>query len=371
VNDRLKKLQTISKKLNKNGTIIQFASEIVDKFKFYSSPWPVVNQLIKGFPRARFTIIAGVSQSGKTALTLQQIAHLQKEDPDFIALWIDFENAWDGNWAQTLGVDLERVVLLQYCEDLPNMERVFDKAVELMKTQCIDMMVIDSIGALTPRADIEDKSGDRSLEKANMLNLQTKLGEIFRKLNIIIAPNVSAGFDGVAVIMLGHVYQEPNQQGFTIHHVRGGNAVKHWAHIRLAMTRGPRGDWPEKIKLRGLDDREKLVYPGFSCRIILEKTRTNKNEGQEIALKFFHGRGFDYAQSTVSAALRLDIIDRKGGWFYSDLLPDGKIQGREKVEQFFEKNPEPYHELATMVDTFTAIENDNPDDEVTDESEHH
>ena len=339
----------------KDAPKIQFASEIQDKFKFYSTPWPVLNRLIKGFPIGRFTIIAGVSQSGKTAMILQQIAHLQKEDPDFIALWIDFETAWDGDWAKNLGVDLDRLVLFQYSEELPNMERMFDKAVELIRTQCINMMVIDSIGAMTPRADIEDKSGDRSLEKSNMLNLQTKLGEIFRKLNIVVAPDTKSGFAGVAVLMVGHVYQEPNQQGFTIHHVRGGNAVKHWAHIRLAMVRGPRGDWPERIKLRGLDDKERLVYPGFSGRIQLEKTRVNANEGQEVAIKFFHGRGFDYAQSTVSAALRLEIVERKGGWFYSDLFPDKKIQGRDNVESFFENNPEQYQELAMLVDTNAAV----------------
>lgn len=370
MSDRLKKLQTLTKKINDKAKkpVVQFASEVTEKFKFYSSPWPVINNLIKGFPRGRFTIIAGVSQSGKTALTLQQIAHLQKEDPEFIALWVDFETSWDGDWAETLGVDLERIIVLQYSSDLPHMEAVMDKAVEILSTQCVDFMVIDSIGGMTPKADMEDKSGERSFEKANMLNLQTKLGEIFRKLNIKITPD--GDFNGVAVVMLGHVYQEPNQQGFTIHHVRGGNAVKHWAHIRLAMTRGPRGDWPERIKLRGLDDREKLVFPGFSARIILEKTRTNKNEGQEVALKFFHGRGFDYAQSTVSAALRLDIIDRNGGWFYHDLLPDGKIQGREKIETFFEQNPEPYKELAQLVDTFTATES-GIEDEETNESEHH
>lgn len=345
-----KKLQNLLKKVNKNrdNPIVQLASDTVDKFGFYNTPLPVVNKLIGGVPIGRFTIIAGSSQTGKSALSLQTIAHLQREDPEFIAAWVDFENAWDPNWAETLGVDLGRTVLLSYGEGTESMESVLDRLMDLLSTKMIGLVVIDSIGGMAPKGDLEDKKGERSLEQPNMLNLQTKLGEVFRKFNIKIAPRGS--FKGTAVIMLGHVYQVPNSQGYTIHEVRGGNAVKHWGHIRLSMKRGPKADWPKQVESVSLDGTKRLVYPGFSSRIQLEKTKNNANEGQEVAVTFFHGRGFDCHQSTISAAMGLGIIERSGGWYKSDLIPGGKVQGRDALDEYFTQNESVYSKLTKRVD---------------------
>jgi recombination protein RecA len=368
VSKNLEKIKNLVKKINKGAKhpIIQFASDTIDKFGFLSTPFTTLNRLCRGIPIGRFTIIAGASQVGKSAMCLQIIAHLQREDPEFLAVWVDFENSWDPDWAQTLGVDLERVVLLSYGEGTENMEAVLDKLMAVVGTQCAGLVVIDSIGGMTPKKDIQDKEGVRSLEKSNMLNLQTKLGEVYRIFNIKIAPR--GDFRGTAVIMLGHVYQVPNDQGYTITEVRGGNAVKHWGYIRLAMKRGPKADWPKAIKVTGLDGKEHPVYPGFSGRVMLEKTKANQNEGQEIALGFYHGRGFDHIQSTISAALGLGIIDRSGGWYKSDLFPGEKVQGREAVDSFFMTDELAYKKLTELVDTSAATMQPTEEDN---ESQHH
>jgi recombination protein RecA len=345
--EKAEKIRNLIKKINKDSTepVIQMASDIVDKFGFYSTPFPALNNMIKGIPIGRFSIIAGRSQTGKTALCYQIIAHLQEEDPEFIGAWVDFENSHDPVWAEKLGVDLERLVILSYTDQAANMEAVMDKLIQLLRLRCVGIVIIDSIGGMIPKGDVEDKQGDRSLEKANMLNLQTKIGEVFRKFN---------PFRGTAIIMIGHIYQSPNAQGYVIEEVRGGNAVKHWAHIRLVMKRGPKATWPKEIEVIGLDGKERKVYPGFSGRIIFEKSKNNANEGQEIAVDFYHGRGFDRIQSTIAAAEAAEILQRKGGWYYCDLLPDGKTQGKEAVTKFFVEDSEAYGKLAGLVDEHSA-----------------
>jgi recombination protein RecA len=349
-NDKLKRLQNVIKKINsgRNEPVIQFGAETLEKFGYYETPFATLNDLCRGIPIGRFTTIAGASQVGKSALTLQIIAHLQNIDPEFVAVWVDYENSWDPDWAATLGVDLERIIVVTYSADAQNMEAVMDQVITLIETREIGIVVVDSIGGMTPKGDIMDKDKTRSLEKSNMLNLQTKLGEIYRLLNIKIAP--SGDFKGTAVIFLGHIYQVPNQQGFHISEVRGGNAVKHWAHIRLSMKRGPKDDWPKEIEVTNLDGKKRKVRPGFSGRILLEKTKTNANEGQEIALGFYHGRGYDFIQSTISAALGLEIIERSGAWYSCDLFPEEKLQGRDAIDRFFESNEEAYQELTKLVD---------------------
>ena len=352
--DKLKKLENAIKKINKDAEepIIQMASDIVNKFGFYSTPFLGLNTLIKGIPIGRFSIFAGRSQTGKTALMYQIIAHLQEEDPEFIAVWIDFENSHDATWAERLGVDLTRLIILTYTTEASSMEAVMDKLVDLLALQIVGIVVIDSIGGMIPKGDVQDKEGSRSLEKANMLNLQTKIGEVFRKFNPLISPKKD--FKGTAIVMIGHVYQIPNAQGYVLEEVRGGNAVKHWAHIRVIMKRGPKNMWPAAIKVPGIDGKERLVYPGFQGRIIFEKSKTNAHEGQEIILDFYHGRGFDRVQSTVSSAEYFEILQRKGGWYYSDLLDGGKIQGKEALIKYFNDDKGKYKELAGLVDEVSA-----------------
>lgn len=131
--------------------------------------------------------------------------------------------------------------------------------------------------------------------------------------------------------------------------VRGGNAVKHWAHLRLKFRRTGKADWPEKINVKGLDGTLRKLHPGWACSIKLDKTRINKNEGQELILKFYHGRGFDSVISTITAAMGLDIITRSGPTYSCELLPD-KIKGKDALMEIFINDQSLLSSLGELVD---------------------
>ena len=322
------------------------------KYEFYSTPFSTVNNLIGGIPKGRFTTIAGPEHTGKGAFCAQLIANLQAQDPNFVALWTDAEGSFDETWATHLGIDLDRLMLQRYNSEVDTMESLLDKSLAFIKELKPNMWVMDSIGALVPKNDVRDSKGaEKSLEGTNMLNLQRKLGEFYRKANILIAPNKE--YTGCAVIMIGQVYTVPDAH-VPLEAVKGGNAVKHWAHLRLMFRRGPKSDWPEKIKIKGPDGEAREVYPGWSGRIKVEKTRINSNEGKEVLLPFKHGLGFDSKSATINSAFGLGFIARAGAYYSNPHLPDGKIQGKDSVIKFFNDNDEAYQKLYADVMSATV-----------------
>lgn len=179
------------------------------KFTNYPTPFAAVTNLVGGIPKGRFTTIAGPEHTGKGAFCAQLIAHLQSIDPNFVALWTDAENSFDFTWATNLGIDLERLIIQNYNEEVNTMEKLLDQSLHLLKELKFNMWIIDSIGALVPKNDIFTTQGktliDKSLESTNMLNLQRKLGEFYRKANIMIAPNPATNYEGCATILIGQV----------------------------------------------------------------------------------------------------------------------------------------------------------------------
>lgn len=349
---KLDQLKKVSEKIAKTTKgLIKPASEIVD-YGVFTTPFPTVNTLIKGIPIARFTTIAGPFHTGKGAFCLQTIAYLMQQDPEFTVLWTDAENALDIDWAEKLGVDLERFFVQKYTKEQDTMEKLLDAALSTIKeSQAISMWVIDSIGALVPRGDLYDsKDNEKGLEGDKMLNLQRKLGEFFRKANVMIAPSPDGTYKGCAVICIGQVYTVPDANA-SLEEVKGGNAFKHWTHLRLMFRRGPKSDWPEPKDIIGLDGlKKKRYYPGWSGRIKVEKTRLNGNEGQEVLLSFMLGRGFDSKNAAITAAFGLGLIPRAGAIYTSELFPDGKIKGRDNVVKFLLENEEVYTKLLSEID---------------------
>ena len=334
------------------GEVVKVASDESLIPKYLPTPFPSLNSLMKGLPLGRFLTVAGPSKCGKTALLYQIIAKHQADNLEAIAVWLDFENSYDPEWATKLGVDLSRLMVLKYqIETVESMEPVLDRLVTILRKHVVMLVVMDSIGAMVPKGDIVDKKGDRSFSKDNMLNLQTKLGEIYRKLNTLIAS--TREFPGVCVAMIGHVYQVPNKQGLHITEIRGGNALKHWSTQILEMKRGPRDDGPDPVKVIAPDGSTQTIRPGFAVKLKLGKSKVNENESQEIQMRFYTGRGFDFVRSTVTAALALGIIEGKG-WYKSSLLPDGRMQGADNVLKFFEENADAYSKLAGLVDQQSA-----------------
>lgn len=284
-------------------------------------------------------------------------------------MWDDYESSFDKTWAEILGVDLSRIVFRHYTSDMNTIEKMWDQGLDVIKSKIIDMWVMDSIGAMLPKGDIYSGKEEKSLEDGNMLNLQRKLGEFYRKANIYINKDASVGYKGCATVLIGQIYHTPTTTGIALETVKGGNAVKHWAHLRLMMRRGPKADWPEPIKVAGLDGKTREKYPGWSCAIKIDKTRLNGSESQEILLPFFYGRGFDSALSTISAAMGMNIITRSGAFYECSLFP-GKIQGRESVKEFFTKDSSMLARLGELVDKTsleTIVAKEITEDKETDE----
>jgi hypothetical protein len=127
--------------------------------------------------------------------------------------------------------------------------------------------------------------------------------------------------------------------------VKGGHALKHWAHLRLMFKRGPKSDWPEPVKIKTPDGETREVFPGWSGRIKVEKTRINANEGKEILLPFRHGIGFDSKNATINSAFGLGLIERSGAIYSSPLFPNGTIKGKDNAIKFLNDNQEAYKKL--------------------------
>ena len=294
---------------------------LVDPIEYIETPFVTLNSLVGGgFPRGKFTTLAGAERTAKGTLLLQTIGYNMSIDPEFTVLWTDAENALDEEWCVMHGVDLSRVIVQKYSEDAQYFERLLDDGMKLIETGAIDMWVIDSVGGLLPKAE-----ADKDIEGESMLNLQRKLGLFFRK-NIRVVSQAK-----VATIMIGQIYEAPNTSYVDIR-VKGGNALKHWAHLRLMTRRGNQKEVTAgKIKVMTPDGETKDIMSGWSMHVKVDKTRLNGNEGQSVMLQFVLGRGIDSIDSAITALLAHDTFEVRGGWFYNDKLHGGKIQGKDNL----------------------------------------
>lgn len=367
------KIKNLIKKINDKfeSPVLGLASEFVP-YELMDTPFTTLTTLVGGIPYGRFTTVAGPEHTGKGAFCLQLIAYQQAKDPNFVALWTDAESSFEPAWAEQLGVDLDRLIVQRYTPKADIMESLLDSALTIIRdTKAISLWVIDSIGALLPKADVYDsKDAAKSLEGTKMLNLQVKMGEFYRKANIMIAPDPSANYKGCATILIGQVYTVPDAH-VPLEAVRGGNSVKHWAHLRLILRRGPKSEWPDPVEAVGIDGNKYKIRTGWSGRFKVEKTRINKNESKEIALSFNNGKGFDSFDATINAAFGLGLFTRSGPTYTCGTFPDVKWKGRETVVQHFRDNPEAFKlleeackEAALNASTVTSVVTE--DEEVLD-----
>ena len=347
------KINKVIKKLQDENPNINLDFNNFIETKYIETPFPTLNSLNNGgIPKGKFGTIAGASQTAKSTLLAQIIAHAQAIDENFIALWTDAEESIDQTWMELLGIDLSRLIIQKYDSDRPYMESLLDDAIKMINSKSIDMWVIDSIGALEPKADEE-----KLIEENKMLNLQRKLGEFFRKAIKYIAP--TKDWEGCSCILIGQVYNVPTTTGVGLEEVRGGNSVKHWAHFRWKTRRGNRLEGPGDVNFQMPDGQMKKIKPGWAQHIKLDKSKINDREGQEIILQFIHGRGLDSTNSAITALLANGIIERNGPMYYhssfnglSEANAEGKVRGRENVIQLLTDNKNLRKALVKEMDVF-------------------
>ncbi|MCB2198886.1 recombinase RecA [bacterium] len=271
---------------------------------------------IGGIPRARVTEIYGPEASGKTTLTLHLIAEAQKLGG--YAAFIDAEHALDPNYARALGVDIENLLISQ-----PDTgEQALEIAETLVRSGALDIIVIDSVAALVPRAEIEGEMGD------SHVGLQARLmSQALRKLTGTVSKSRTAFiFINQIRMKIGVMFGNPET-------TTGGNALKFYSSVRLDIRR-----------IASIKEGTDVVGNRTRVKIVKNKMAPPFREAE---FDVFYGKGISRSGDLIDLALEHDIFSRAGTWFsYGE---ERLGQGRERVRNFLEENPDLMKEVELKV----------------------
>ena len=271
---------------------------------------------IGGYPKGRIIEIYGPESSGKTTLAIHAIAEAQKSGG--IAAIIDAEHAFDRTYAKALGVDLETLLISQP----DNGEQALEIADNLIRSGAIDIVVIDSVAALTPKAEIEGEMGE------NKVGLQARLmSQALRKLTANISKtNTCCIFINQLREKIGIMFGNPET-------TTGGNALKFYASVRLDIRR------TTQIK-----DGEEALGNHVKVKVVKNKMAPPFKKA-EFDIVF--GEGISHSSELVDLGVELGIITKSGSWFsYND---QKLAQGREAAKKVMQDNPELADEIEAKI----------------------
>ncbi|MFP4407450.1 MAG: recombinase RecA, partial [Spirochaetaceae bacterium] len=265
-----------------------------------------------GYPRGRIIEIYGPESSGKTTLALHAIAEAQKKGG--VAAFIDAEHALDPTYARNLGVNVDELWVSQP----DNGEQALEIAESLVRSKAVDVIVVDSVAALTPQAEIEGDMGD------SHVGLQARLmSQALRKLTGIISKSsTSLVFINQIRMKIGVMFGNPET-------TTGGNALKFYCSVRLevrrieTLTRGSDEAIGNRVRVKVVKNK---VAPPF----------------KKVELEIIFGKGISASASLLDEAVRYDLISKSGSWYSYGEERIG--QGRDNAKEFLEQNPEVYQE---------------------------
>lgn len=262
---------------------------------------------IGGLPRGRIVEIYGPESSGKTTLALHTIAEAQKNGG--IAAFIDAEHALDVYYAKNLGVDIDNIILSQ-----PDTgEQALAITESLVRSNAVDIIVIDSVAALVPRAEIEGDMGD-----SHVGLLARLMSQALRKLTAIVAKS------NTTVIFLNQLRQKIGIMFGNPETTTGGIALKFYSSVRLDIRRG------EQIK-----DGDNVIGNRTRVRIVKNKVAP---PFKTVEFDIMYGTGISKSGSLLDTAVDLKIIDKAGSWYSFNGERLG--QGRERIKNYMEENPD-------------------------------
>lgn len=360
---------------------VHIASDVLKTTRFVATPFPSFNNMTGGgYPIGRYTVIAGPAQVAKTTMVLQTIAHQQSINPDFVAVYVDAEHALDLEWTKKLGVDTEKLIVLDYRnekkseelqvsdlnsnEDAFTMEWYTQKIRDIVALDIADMVVVDSIGALLPK---QEKGKD--MDEETMMVLPKKMNQFFRTNTPLLAKSKTA------FIWIGHVYTVPSAT-VSFDRVKGGNGIAYWASLRLIQRRGSKSDALPMANVMCADGQVRQRPTGWPCRIKMEKSKVNDKEDQEIVIPFLYGRGLDSTRTTILSSLAFGLASQKGAWITSEFIldengsPGSKVQGKDALVDYFISHPE---QMAKLSEKLTSLSMKDADEsgskEVEEQSE--
>ncbi len=289
---------------------------------------------VGGIPRGRIIEIFGPESSGKTTVALHVIAEVQKTGG--IAAFIDAEHALDPSYAKTLGVNIEELYISQ-----PNTgEDALEIAEALVRSGAIDIVVIDSVAALVPRAEIDGEMGD------NFVGLQARMmSQAMRKLaGVVSKTNAIALFINQLREKVGVMYGSPET-------TPGGRALKFYASVRLDIRRG------EQLK-----SGSEVIGNRTKIKVVKNKVAPPFRVAE---VDLLYGQGISREGSLLDMAVERDIIQKSGAWFSYGETRIG--QGRDNARQFLKDNPDTAKEIEDKVRAALMPARTEGEDAVTDE----
>ncbi|MCR5821770.1 MAG: recombinase RecA [Bacteroidales bacterium] len=319
--EKLKILQTTLEKIEKNygkGSIMKLGDrpeEEVDVIPTGSINLDAALG-VGGFPRGRVIEIYGPESSGKTTLAIHAIAECQKQGG--VAAFIDAEHAFDSSYARKLGVDIRELLVSQP----DNGEQALEIADNLIRSGAIDIIVIDSVAALTPKAEIDGEMGD------SKVGLQARLmSQAMRKLTATISKtNCCCIFINQLREKIGVMFGNPET-------TTGGNALKFYASVRIDIRR-----------IQAIKDGDQNVGNRVKVKIVKNKVAPPFRVC-EFDLMF--GEGISKMGEIIDLGVEFDIIHKSGSWFsYGETK---LAQGREALKQMLRDNPELSDEIEQKI----------------------
>lgn len=319
--EKMKALQLTMDKIEKGfgkGAIMKMGDQSLEDIECIPSGSIALDIAlgIGGYPRGRVVEIYGPEASGKTTLAIHAIAEAQKKGG--IAAFIDAEHAFDRFYAEKLGVDIENLLISQP----DNGEQALEITDHLIRSGAIDIVVIDSVAALTPRAEIEGEMGAASM------GLQARLmSQALRKLTANISKtNTTCVFINQLRDKIGVMFGNPET-------TTGGNALKFYSSVRVDIRRI--GQIKDGDDIKGSRTRVKVVKNKMAPPF------------RKAEFDIMYGLGISLTGEIIDMGVELDIIKKSGSWFS---YGDTKLgQGREGVKQILEDNPELLEELKSKI----------------------
>ena len=319
--EKLKALQAAMSKIEKDfgkGSIMRMGDEQVENVDVIPTGSIALNAAlgVGGYPKGRIIEIYGPESSGKTTLAIHAMAEAQKRGG--IAAFIDAEHAFDRFYAQKLGVDVDNL----YISQPDNGEEALEIADQLIRSSAIDIIVIDSVAALTPKKEIEGDMGDSAV------GLHARLmSQALRKLTATISKtNTTCIFINQLREKIGIMFGNPET-------TTGGNALKFYASVRLDIRR-----------VTSIKDGDQVIGSQTRVKVVKNKVAPPFRKA-EFEISF--GEGISRVGEIVDLGVQYDIIKKSGSWFS---YQDAKLaQGRDATKQLLRDNPELCEELEAKI----------------------
>jgi recombination protein RecA len=316
--EKLKALQMTIERLDKSfgkGSVMRMGDTAVEPMEVISSGSVAVDIAlgVGGYPKGRVIEIYGPESSGKTTMAIHAIAQVQKKGG--IAAIIDAEHAFDRAYAESLGVDTNNLLISQP----DNGEQALEIADNLISSGAVDLLIVDSVAALTPKAEIEGEMGD------SKMGLHARLmSQALRKLTATISRS------GCCVIFINQLREKIGVMFGNPETTTGGNALKFYASIRLDIR-----------KIGQLKDGEEVFGNRTRVKVVKNKVAPPFRKAE---FDIIFGKGISKTGEIIDLGVELNVIKKSGSWF---AYGDTKLgQGRDGVKQLLEDN----HELADEIE---------------------